>query len=149
MRMFSLEPRPPRVLHVCDDVVCRGTGSESLIAMLTERLGPAGTDLGGATWLRSPCLGQCDRAPAALLVESGPRPLERELTSVDVDSLFAVMGGATPAPPRAALAAADRPGGASVAGSDRRPPIPKALMTTGPTAVMPPFGGRLSWDPTG
>ena len=118
--MFSLEPRPPRVLHVCDDVVCRCAGSESLIAMLTERLGPAGTELGGATWLPSPCLGQCDRAPAALLVESGPRPLERELTTVDVESLLEVMGGATPAPPRARGPAAGRPGGASLAGSDRR-----------------------------
>jgi NADH-quinone oxidoreductase subunit F len=101
--MFALKPRAPRVLHICDDVVCRCAGSEALIATLTERLGPAGTDLGGATWLPSPCLGQCDRVPAALLEESGSRPLERELTTVDEGSLLDVMAGAIPDPPRAAV----------------------------------------------
>jgi NADH-quinone oxidoreductase subunit F len=101
--LFSLEPRASRVLHVCDDVVCRCAGSESLIATLTERIGPQGTDLDGTSWLPSPCLGQCDRAPAALLVESGQAPLERELTMVDAEGLLAVIGGATPAPPRSAV----------------------------------------------
>jgi NADH-quinone oxidoreductase subunit F len=103
--MFSLEPRAPRVLHVCDDVVCRCAGSQSIIAILNERLGPAGAEVGGVSWLTSPCLGQCDRAPAALLVESGPRPLECELTTVNAERLLDVMGGATPAPPRAAVPA--------------------------------------------
>jgi NADH-quinone oxidoreductase subunit F len=100
--LFSIAPRAPRVLHVCDDVVCRCAGSESLIATLTEQLGPEETDLDGTGWLRSPCLGQCDRAPAALLVQSGQTPLERELPSVDAEGLFEVMRGATPAAPRAA-----------------------------------------------
>ena len=39
--LFSVEPRTPRVLHVCDDVVCRCAGSEALIAELTESSGPA------------------------------------------------------------------------------------------------------------
>ena len=61
--LFTPDPRPPRVVHVCDDVACRCAGSEALIA----QLGPEGVEDAGATWLRSPCLGQCDRAPAALL----------------------------------------------------------------------------------
>ncbi len=97
--LFSVEPRAPRVLHVCDDVVCRCAGSESLIATLTERIGPPGTEVEGSTWLPSPCLGQCDRAPAALVIESGPSPVERELTAVDADGLLAVMDGETPPPP--------------------------------------------------
>jgi NADH-quinone oxidoreductase subunit F len=101
--LFSLEPRAPRVLHVCDDVVCRCAGSELLLATLTEQIGPQGTDLDGTSWLASPCLGQCDRAPAALLIESGPAPLERELTMVDAEGLLAVIGGATPAPARSAV----------------------------------------------
>jgi NADH-quinone oxidoreductase subunit F len=101
--LFSLEPRAPRVLHVCDDVVCRCAGSESLIATLTEQIGPEGTELDGTSWLPSPCLGQCDRAPAALLIESGQAPLERELTMVDAEGLLAVMGGATPPRPRSAV----------------------------------------------
>jgi NADH-quinone oxidoreductase subunit F len=101
--LFSLEPRASRVLHVCDDVVCRCAGSESLIASLTEQIGPQGTELDGTSWLPSPCLGQCDRAPAALLIESGQAPLERELTMVDAEGLLAVMGGATPPRPRSAV----------------------------------------------
>ena len=38
--LFSLEPRAPSVLHVCDDVVCRCAGSESLIATLDQQIGP-------------------------------------------------------------------------------------------------------------
>jgi NADH-quinone oxidoreductase subunit F len=93
--LFSVEERPARVVHVCDDIACRCAGSEELIA----QLGPEGSDIGGATWLRSPCLGQCDRAPAAMLTEAGPEPLERELTEVDADRIKAILGGATPPPP--------------------------------------------------
>jgi NADH-quinone oxidoreductase subunit F len=101
--LFSLEPRAPRVLHVCDDIACRCAGSETLIATLEHRIGPEGTDLGGASWLRSPCLGQCDRAPAALLIESGDAPLERELTATSSDDLLAVMDGAAPPVPWSAV----------------------------------------------
>jgi NADH-quinone oxidoreductase subunit F len=101
--LFSVEPRAPRVLHVCDDVVCRCAGSEALIATLTEQLGPPGTEHEGSSWLPSPCLGQCDRAPAALVIESGESPVERELTAVDANGLLAVMDGATPPPPRSGI----------------------------------------------
>ena len=51
--LFSLEPRTPRVLHVCDDVSCRCAGSESLLAALTERIGPEGIQHGDISWLRA------------------------------------------------------------------------------------------------
>ncbi len=92
--LFSVEPRAPRALHVCDDVVCRCAGSDTLIATLEEQIGPEGVDVDGACWIRSPCLGQCDRSPAALLVQSGDGPLERELATVDADGLLAAIGGA-------------------------------------------------------
>ncbi len=101
--LFSVAPRAPRVLHVCDDVVCRCAGSEALIATLTEQVGPAGADLDGRSWLSSPCLGQCDRAPAALVIESGDAPVERELTDVNASDLLGVMDGATPPPPRSGI----------------------------------------------
>ena len=88
------------MLHVCDDLVCRCAGSESLIATLREQIRPPGTELDGASWLSSPCLGQCDRVPAALLIESGQAPLERELTTVAVDDLLGAMSR-PPAPPPA------------------------------------------------
>jgi NADH-quinone oxidoreductase subunit F len=93
--LFSVEERPPRVVHICDDVACRCAGSEELIA----QLGPEGEAVDGATWLRAPCLGQCDRAPAAMIADAGQEPLERELTFVDADGIKAILGGATPPPP--------------------------------------------------
>ncbi|HET8759070.1 MAG TPA: NAD(P)H-dependent oxidoreductase subunit E [Solirubrobacteraceae bacterium] len=93
--LFSVEERPPRVVHICDDIACRCAGSEELIA----QLGPEGETVDGATWLRSPCLGQCDRAPAAMLAVAGQEPLERELTEVDAGGIKAILGGATPPAP--------------------------------------------------
>jgi NADH-quinone oxidoreductase subunit F len=97
--LFSLEPRPPRVLHVCDDLSCRCAGSETLLERLRSEVGPENGDHAGTTWLRSPCLGQCDRAPAALLVESGNEPGERELTAVDAEGLLDLIRGDTPPAP--------------------------------------------------
>ena len=63
--MFSTEPRPPDVVHVCDDIACRTSGALELIAGL-ERSGDRDW-----TWSRSPCLGQCDQAPAIFAQRSG------------------------------------------------------------------------------
>ncbi|HEY0814941.1 MAG TPA: NAD(P)H-dependent oxidoreductase subunit E [Pseudonocardia sp.] len=64
--MFATEPRAPYVAHVCDDVACGPSGGEEIAARLTEELGPAGEGK-EACWVRSPCLGLCERAPAVLL----------------------------------------------------------------------------------
>ena len=73
--MFSMKPRPPTVAHVCDDIACRVNGAEALCRDLESRIGKAGeaTPDGRATWLRSPCLGQCERAPAVLFQRAGVR----------------------------------------------------------------------------
>ncbi len=62
--LLSVTEQPPRVLHVCDDVGCRGFGATELIAELEARVGPEDEVVDGAAWKRSPCIGQCDRAPA-------------------------------------------------------------------------------------
>ncbi|MFG1943736.1 NAD(P)H-dependent oxidoreductase subunit E [Nonomuraea sp. NPDC048826] len=67
--LFSVEPRPPRVLHVCTDLACQAKGAEAVRRRVEERLGPAGT-----SWQPSPCLGLCERAPAALALEAGSPP---------------------------------------------------------------------------
>ena len=72
--LFATAPRPPVVAHVCDDIACRIRGAEALCAELERRMGPAGAATGAATWMRSPCLGQCDRAPAVLVVRAGATP---------------------------------------------------------------------------
>jgi NADH-quinone oxidoreductase subunit F len=65
--MFSTDPRPQTVLHVCDDIACRIEGAERLIEDLERELGPDRKK----QVVRSPCLGMCERAPAALVQTSG------------------------------------------------------------------------------
>jgi len=98
--LFALEPRPPRVVHVCEDVACRCHGSQELIAQLEERFGAEGelSDDGSATWYRSPCVGRCDRAPAALIAVAGDEPLERAQAPVTAADVFDLLAGAEPAP---------------------------------------------------
>jgi len=98
--LFALEPRPPRVVHVCEDVACRCHGSQDLIAQLEERFGPEGelSDDGSATWHRSPCLGQCDRAPAALVSVAGDEPLERAQAPVTAAAVLDLLAGREPGP---------------------------------------------------
>ncbi len=71
--LLSTRPLPPTAVHVCDDMACRLAGSERICADLQRALGPEGepVDEGGATWFRSPCLGRCEQAPAALLTVAG------------------------------------------------------------------------------
>jgi NADH-quinone oxidoreductase subunit F len=65
--MFSVEPRPRMVVHVCDDIACRVNGAEGLIDDLGRQLGPDRSD----QLVRSPCLGLCEVAPAAFVQTSG------------------------------------------------------------------------------
>jgi len=64
--LFSLTERPPRVVHVCTDLACRMAGSDQLV----EGAGAQGID-GVSTWVESPCLGVCERAPAVLVAQYG------------------------------------------------------------------------------
>jgi NADH-quinone oxidoreductase subunit F len=74
--LFATSVRPPFVAHVCDDIACRLAGAEETCAALQRTLGPAGGPArdGRSTWLRSPCLGLCERAPAAMFTIAGDRP---------------------------------------------------------------------------
>ena len=110
--LLALEPRPARVVHVCDDIACRCHGAQDLVAQVEERFGPEGelSDDGSTTWYRSPCLGQCDRAPAALVSVAGEEPLERAQTPVAADAVLALLAGGKPAPsPSAPLPQAGDP----------------------------------------
>jgi NADH-quinone oxidoreductase subunit F len=96
--LLAVEPRPPRVLHVCDDIACRCHGAEELVGGIESAFGPEGHVSGDATWLRSPCLGQCERGPAAMLTLAGERPVEESLPGVSVEEAYAVLRGKDPAP---------------------------------------------------
>ncbi|MER8224233.1 NADH-ubiquinone oxidoreductase-F iron-sulfur binding region domain-containing protein [Streptomyces sp. NPDC094143] len=65
--LFSVKPRPVTVLHVCTDLACAAAGAPGLCAGIEERLGPSS----GVSVQRSPCLGLCERAPAALAIKAG------------------------------------------------------------------------------
>ncbi len=97
--LLSLEPRPPLTVHVCDDIACLGSGAEQLGRELEGRLGPEGKPArpsnGSATWLGSPCLGLCDRAPAALVQQAGvpSRRFETALAPVSSDEIVALVEG--------------------------------------------------------
>jgi NADH-quinone oxidoreductase subunit F len=89
---FALDERPPLVLHVCDDIACKGAGADALCAALEKSEGPV-----GQTWHRSPCLGLCDRAPAGLVERAGPGHDERQLAGLTVDVAQEILhGGAWP-----------------------------------------------------
>jgi NADH-quinone oxidoreductase subunit F len=89
--MFSLKPRPPSVVHVCDDIACRVNGAEALTRDLEQKIGKAGEPSadGRTMWLRSPCLGQCDRAPARLVQNSGINATNETLTPVNGTRVYA------------------------------------------------------------
>jgi NADH-quinone oxidoreductase subunit F len=103
--MFSTTPRAPRVVHVCDDIACICAGAESLCATLESTFGPPGTpgSDGTTTWLRSPCLGLCDRAPAVLVTAAGNPPAARALAPVTAHRVASLIAsdshaGESPAP---------------------------------------------------
>jgi NADH-quinone oxidoreductase subunit F len=74
--MFSMTPRAPIVAHVCEDIACKVAGADALCETLERTVGPAGEGREVA-WMRSPCLGLCEKAPAALLIAAGAPPFER------------------------------------------------------------------------
>jgi NADH-quinone oxidoreductase subunit F len=77
--LLATAPRPPVVAHVCDDIACIGAGAEQICAQL---------ETSGVTWERSPCLGLCDRAPAALVIAAGESPRATALAPVSTAALL-------------------------------------------------------------
>jgi NADH-quinone oxidoreductase subunit F len=94
--MFSLQSCPPVVAHVCDDIACFTRGADKVCAELERKLGPAGSPCaeGGATWLRSQCLGLCERAPAALLSSAGEQSHKRVLAPASAEAVQSLVSDA-------------------------------------------------------
>ncbi|MGE5049263.1 MAG: NAD(P)H-dependent oxidoreductase subunit E [Deltaproteobacteria bacterium] len=99
--LLSLTPRPPRVLHLCDDIACRTRGANELAEELERTVGPPGSEgpRPGTTWLRSPCLGLCDQAPAAFLTAAGRAPVQRLFGPVTATLARSVLASDLVAPP--------------------------------------------------
>ena len=83
--LLTTRERAPIVAHVCDDIACRLAGGEATCADLSRTFGPAGMagPDGATTWLRSPCLGLCERAPAALFTVAGEQPIQVAVAPID------------------------------------------------------------------
>jgi NADH-quinone oxidoreductase subunit F len=101
--MFALTPRAPRVVHVCDDIACRTRGAETICRSLETQLGKPGEPAAGgaSTWVRSPCLGLCEHAPAALVQAAGAQPVDYDLAPVSLDDVLSVVTGTTASGERA------------------------------------------------
>src|ERR1700761_365626 len=110
--LFSLEPQPPVVAHVCTDVACQAGGAGELCAGIRDRLGLPGGHAGNgnAIWLESPCLGLCERAPAAMVTIAGEDAEELSLAPAAAADLVGAM---------ASGAGARRGAGGPVAGPRR------------------------------
>lgn len=94
--MFALEARPPVVAHVCDDIACITQGAEKLCSELEQKLGAAGSPCAGgrATWLRSQCLGLCERAPAAAVIAAGKNHNEHILAPTSASAVQSLINDA-------------------------------------------------------
>ena len=73
--MFALEPRPPVVVHLCDDIACMGALADQTISHPDVVV------------QRSPCLGLCERAPAALITKAGENPRARVVAPATPEAL--------------------------------------------------------------
>ncbi len=101
--LLSTVPRPKRVLHICDDIACRCKGAHKVCEELERTAGHAAhhgpngdhVEIGenDAIWLRSPCLGLCDQAPAAFVQVAGKEPVERLFGEVDAAKAQRILAG--------------------------------------------------------
>ncbi|ALC19566.1 NADH-ubiquinone oxidoreductase-F iron-sulfur binding region domain-containing protein [Streptomyces pristinaespiralis] len=82
--MFSVRPRPAKVLHVCTDLACAARGGSLSAA---DAVGP------DVSVQPSPCLGLCERAPAALLVRAGRSPSARGAEGTEGDPARPALDG--------------------------------------------------------
>src|SRR5262245_13663081 len=101
--MFSVQERPKTVVHVCDDLACRGQGGRELLETCRRDVHEE-----EAVVISSPCLGQCERAPAVLVQRAGTR-----------DDM--VLTGASATPDRVIGAIGDKQIGVAVTDEAHRP----------------------------
>jgi NADH-quinone oxidoreductase subunit F len=73
--MFALEPRPPVVVRLCDDIACVAAGPGETV------LSP------NVVIQRSSCLGLCERAPAALITKAGENARARVVAPATPEAL--------------------------------------------------------------
>ncbi len=86
--LFSMHERAARQVHVCIDLACQIAGA----------VVPEGAHA-------SPCLGLCERAPAALVIEAGEVPRQAAIGFATVSQIEVAVAGAWPSPEAPVVAA--------------------------------------------
>ena len=134
--LLALGERPESFAHVCDDIACAAAGAEKLCSELENKFGPSADSAhraephapragGAARWARSPCLGLCDQAPAALVTLAGAQPLEQAFGGATLGRVESALAGKRVAAtsfaleslgPRRLLARAASPGAVTLEG---------------------------------
>ncbi|MEX1003785.1 MAG: NADH-ubiquinone oxidoreductase-F iron-sulfur binding region domain-containing protein [Acidimicrobiia bacterium] len=84
--LLSTEALPETVVHVCDDTACRVVGGADLLEAFAGR-----DDV-----VSSPCLGQCDRRPAAFVQRAGES--DEVILAADESAIQHALEGRSPAP---------------------------------------------------
>jgi NADH-quinone oxidoreductase subunit F len=101
--LLRTAPSPGAVIHVCDDLACRVNDAEQVCEQMEHRFGSEGAEAAfdgtGATWQRSPCLGQCDRGSAVMIQHAGADPARVVLAPADPDQVWSALSGTQPAQP--------------------------------------------------
>ena len=92
--LFSTQAQPPVVAHICDDIACKIQGADQLSAEWERAHGPEASSVeGNTTWRRTPCLGLCERAPAALVHGAGVESFEQALAPTKTADIESAMQG--------------------------------------------------------
>ncbi|MCY2959143.1 MAG: NAD(P)H-dependent oxidoreductase subunit E [Planctomycetota bacterium] len=106
--LFSLVQRPQAFAHVCDDIACTAAGAEKVCSELERKLGAPASGHAktgtahedgaghGPRWARSPCLGLCERAPAALVTIAGAEPKDCAFGAATASRIEAALAGSPP-----------------------------------------------------
>jgi NADH-quinone oxidoreductase subunit F len=123
--LYATRPRPPVMAHVCDDIACRVAGAERICDDLRRTVGPEGEAArdGRIGWLRSPCLGLCDLAPAAMITAAGEPARTITAAPVDAAGIVARLGDPASAGPRSAPALPQAAPGSATAPATGGPPL--------------------------
>jgi NADH-quinone oxidoreductase subunit F len=95
--LLATKARPPSVAHLCDDIACQLAGAETIASDLARAVGPEGAPArdGQMTWHRSPCLGLCEHAPAALFTIAGASPVTTAVAPIDAAGIVRRLDGTT------------------------------------------------------
>ena len=90
--LIATDQSPQRVARVCDDIVCTAAGDATqLISDLEAEIGPENTPNGDGMWVRSPCLGHCEKGSAAFIQMAGETALT--IAPVSADTIAAMLDG--------------------------------------------------------